>query len=62
VGLYEMAHFYFEALEQVGDPTMREDVVAAIGQISRDTVAGLLEFDPETRVALQSNEHIPVSF
>ncbi len=62
VGLYEMANFYFEALEQVGDPTKREEVAAAIGQIKRDTVAGPLEFDPETHVALQSNDHIPVSF
>ncbi len=62
VGLYEMANFYFEALEQVGDPTKREDVAAAIGQIKRDTVAGPLEFDPATHVALQSNDHIPVSF
>lgn len=62
VGLYEMANFYFEALAEVGDPTDREAVAAAIGQIKRPTVAGNLEFDPETHVALQSNDHIPVSF
>ncbi|MGR3815171.1 MAG: ABC transporter substrate-binding protein [Cognatishimia activa] len=62
VGLYEMANLYFEALAEVGDPTDREAVAAAIGQIKRPTVAGNLEFDPGTHVALQSNDHIPVSF
>ncbi len=62
VGLYEMANMYFEALEVVGDPTDREAIAAAIGAIERPTVAGNLVFDPETHVALQSNDHIPVSF
>jgi branched-chain amino acid transport system substrate-binding protein len=62
VGLYEMANLYFEALAVVGDPTDREAIGNAIGQISRPTVAGNLEFDPETHVAVQSNDHIPVSF
>ena len=62
VGLYEMTNFYFEALAEVGDPTERKAVADAIGKIKRPTVAGNLEFDPETNVALQSNDHIPVSF
>lgn len=62
VSLYEMANLYFEALAVVGDPTDREAVAAAIGAIERPTVAGNLVFDPETHVALQSNDHIPVSF
>lgn len=62
VGLYEMANMYFEALEVVGDPTDREAIAAAIGAIERPTAAGNLAFDPETHVALQSNDHIPVSF
>ncbi|MGB3313351.1 MAG: hypothetical protein WBB85_02975 [Albidovulum sp.] len=62
VGLYEMANMYFEALEQVGDPTDHEAIGRAIGTIERPTVAGNLSFDPETHVAVQSNDHIPVSF
>lgn len=62
VGLYEMANFYFEALAEVGDPTDHEAIAAAIGAIRRPTVAGNLEFDPATHVAVQSNDHIPVSF
>jgi branched-chain amino acid transport system substrate-binding protein len=62
VGLYEMTNMYFEALEKVGDPTNREAIAKAIGEIKRPTVAGNLEFDPATHVALQSNDYIPVSF
>jgi branched-chain amino acid transport system substrate-binding protein len=62
VGLYEMTNRNFEALEKAGDPTNREAVARAIGEIKRPTVAGNLEFDPATHVALQSNDHIPASF
>lgn len=62
VGLYEMANLYFSALETVGDPTKREEISAVIGATKAETAAGMLEFDPATHVALQSNDHIPVSF
>ncbi|MDB3936271.1 hypothetical protein N9383_06080, partial [Granulosicoccus sp.] len=62
VGLYEMTQIYFEAVEKVGDATDRQAIAAAIGETKRDTVAGVLEFDPATHVALQSNDKIPVSF
>ena len=62
VGLYEMTNLYFEALAEVGDPTDRKGVADAVGRIKRPTAAGNLEFDPDTHVALQSNDHIPVSF
>ena len=62
VGLYEMTNMYFMALEQAGDPTDRSAIGKAIGGIKQETVAGNIEFDPETHVALQSNDHIPVSF
>jgi branched-chain amino acid transport system substrate-binding protein len=62
VGLYEMTNMYFMALEQVGDPGDHEAIGKAIGQIRQETVAGNIEFDPETHVALQGNDHIPVSF
>lgn len=61
-GLYEMAWVYFDAVAEVGDPSDREAVAAVIGQTKRETSAGNLEFDPATHVALQSNDHIPVSF
>ena len=62
VGLYEMAHLYFRALEEVGDPTDHEAIGRAIGRQTAVTVAGNLEFDPDTHVAVQSDDHIPVSF
>ncbi|WP_282610159.1 ABC transporter substrate-binding protein [Pelagibius sp. Alg239-R121] len=62
VSLYEMTNMYFEALEKVGDPTDHKAIGAAIGAIKRETVAGFHEFDPATHVALQSNNHVPVSF
>ena len=62
VGLYEMANLYFTALEEAGDPKNHKAIGNAIGQIKRETAAGNLEFDPATHVAVQSNDHIPVSF
>lgn len=62
VGLYEMANMYFKALAQVGDPANHEAVGKAIGALQVDSVAGPVAFDPATHVAIQSDDHIPVSF
>ena len=62
VGLYEMTNMYFTALKEVGDPKNHKAIGEAIGRIKTDTVAGPIEFDPATHVALQSDDHIPVSF
>ncbi|MEO1613290.1 MAG: ABC transporter substrate-binding protein, partial [Pseudomonadota bacterium] len=62
-GLYETAGIYFDALAASGgDATDRKAVADAIGAVKKETTAGNLEFDPATHVALQSNDHIPVSF
>jgi branched-chain amino acid transport system substrate-binding protein len=62
VGLYEMANMYFDALKKVGDPTKHEEIGKAIGEISKDTVAGKIKFDPKTHVALPGQEYIPTTF
>lgn len=62
VSLYEMANMYFMALDEVGDPADHDAIGEAIGRIKQETVAGNHEFDPETHVALQSNDHVPVTF
>lgn len=62
VGLYEMTQIYFDALREVGDPTDRRAIGEAIGRQKKETAAGVIEFDPETHVAIQSNDHVPVSF
>ena len=60
--LYEMAIQYFQALEKVGDPADHDAIGRALGSISRPIAAGLLAFDPDTHVAIQSPDHIPVTF
>ena len=62
VGLYEMAHIYFDALESVGDPTRHEEIGRAIGAVAKDTAAGRLEFDPRTHVARPGEDYIPTTF
>lgn len=62
VGLYEMTNMYLMALEQVGDPGDHDGIGKAIGAMKQETVAGNIEFDQTTHVALQSNDHVPVSF
>ena len=61
-GLYEMTNIYFDALKQVGDPADHDAIGKAIGQTKRPVTSGFLEFDPATHVAIQSNDHIPVTF
>ncbi|MBN9075882.1 MAG: ABC transporter substrate-binding protein [Rhizobiales bacterium 65-79] len=62
VGLYEMTNLYFKALAEVGDPTKHEEIGKAIGRMQVDSVAGPIAFDPKTHVALQDDDHVPVSF
>ena len=61
-GLYEMATVYFDALEKVGDPTDHDAIGKAIGETKRPVTSGFLEFDPQTHVARQGLEHVPVTF
>jgi len=60
--LYEMATIYFEALEEVGNPTDHTAIGQAIGRTKRPVISGFLEFDPETHVARQGNDNVPVTF
>ncbi len=62
VGLYEMTNMYFKALAEVGNPKDHEAIGKALGKTDADTVAGRIAFDPKTHVALQDNDHVPVSF
>ena len=60
--LYEEAQMYFMALQKVGDPKKREEIGKAMGQLKFDAAAGPVEFDQKTHLALQDNNHIPVTF
>ena len=62
VGLYEMTQLYFKALAAVGNPADHAAIGAALGKQKADSVAGPIEFDPKTHVALQDANHVPVTF
>ncbi len=62
VGLYEMMQMYFTALEKVGDATDHKAIGLELGQVKATSVAGVIEFDPKTHVALQRVDRVPVSF
>jgi branched-chain amino acid transport system substrate-binding protein len=60
--LYEEANMYFMALEKVKDPKDHEAIGKAIGAEKFDAAPGQVEFDPKTHLAVQDNDHIPVTF
>lgn len=60
--LYEEATIYFKALEKVGDPTDHDAIGKAIGEVTYDAAPGPVAFDPATHLALQDDNHIPVTF
>ncbi|MBP0437342.1 ABC transporter substrate-binding protein [Tianweitania sediminis] len=60
--LYEEAMIYFQALEKVGDPTDHDAIGQAIGEVTFDAAPGPVAFDPATHLAVQDDDHIPVTF
>ncbi|MEW5725771.1 MAG: ABC transporter substrate-binding protein [Thermodesulfobacteriota bacterium] len=62
IGLYDMMQFYFAALRQVGDPAKHQEIGRTIGQLKMEVGAGILELDPATHLAVQDEDHIPVTF
>lgn len=62
VGLYEMTQIYFKALAEVGDPRNHKAIGLALGKQKAVSVAGVIEFNPKTHVALQDADHVPVTF
>ena len=60
--LYEEANIYFRALAKVGDPAKHEAIGKAIGAEVMDAAPGPVAFDPKTHLALQDDNHIPVTF
>ena len=62
VMLYETVMMYADVLEAVGDPTDRLAIGAALGQVDRETALGRVAFDPETHLARQGNDFVPIQF
>ena len=60
--LYEMVMTYADALAEVGDPQERLAIGETIGGMTREISAGVLAFDPETHLAIQDEDHIPIQF
>lgn len=60
--LYEEANLYFRALAKVGDPSKHAEIGKAIGADTFEAAPGPVSFDPKTHLAVQDNDHIPVTF
>lgn len=60
--LYEEVMIYADVLNKIGDPTMRLDIGKAIGEIHKQTVSGMLSFDPKTHLAVQGDSGVPITF
>jgi len=62
VMLYEQVMIWADAVEEVGDPFDRYAVGEAIGETSKRTAQGVVEFDPATHLAKQGDDFIPIQF
>ena len=64
IALYEMAMIYFDAVTASGgDPFNIRAVQDALSKTKKDVSQGVIQFDPETHLALQSNDSgIPCQF
>lgn len=64
IALYEMAMIYFDAVKSSGgDPFDKRAVQDALGKSKTNVSQGVIQFDPETHLAVQSNdEGIPCQF
>jgi branched-chain amino acid transport system substrate-binding protein len=62
VALYETIYVYFDALEKAGDASDHQAVMKALGETDKQIAGGRLKFDPETHLAIQGDEFIPITF
>lgn len=60
--LYEEVMLYAEALEAVGDPTDKLAIGEYIGNVTKKIAGGNLSFDPDTHLAVQGDDAIPLQF
>jgi len=60
--LYEQVYLYADALEAVGNPEDRLAIGEYIGTIEKETAGGMLRFDPDTHLAVQGEDGIPIQF
>lgn len=60
--LYVSVYLYAEALKKVGDPNDRLAIGKAIGETDKMTARGRLVFDPDTHLAIQGDDYVPILF
>jgi branched-chain amino acid transport system substrate-binding protein len=59
---YNQVQIYAECLNQVGDASDRLAIGKCLGELEIMTPAGNLKFDPETHLAIQGDEYMPILF
>ena len=62
ITMYEMTMIYFDAVRAVGDPTDRAAIGEALSQTDKITAGGRIKFDPETHLAIQGADYLPLQF
>lgn len=60
--LYEMMYIYADAVKKVGNSTDRKAIAKVISETDKPVAQGHLKFDPKTHLAMQSDDHIPLTF
>lgn len=60
--LYWEVKLYAEALAKVGDPKNRLAISKSIGETNKEISSGQIKFDPQTHLAIQGNDFIPITF
>lgn len=60
--LYWEVKIYADALAKVGDPKNWLAIAKTIGETEREISSGRLKFDPETHLAIQGDDYIPITF
>lgn len=60
--LYEAVRLWADAAEEAGDPSDREAVGQAIGELDVTTSLGRVQFDPDTHLAVAGAEGIPMTY
>ncbi len=62
IALYEQVMLWAAAANQVGDPSQKDKVGAAIGTLTEKTSLGTVQFDPKTHLAISGDNNIPFTF
>ena len=62
ITMYEMTMIYFDAVRAVGDPADHAAIGDALSKTDKITAGGRIKFDPETHLAIQGADYLPLQF